>query len=199
MTLAPFCHGNDQTPRLYFKVWLVVPSPWWCGPEQRTVPPSILTCLACFPLEISMCVWNRIGACNPKSYRQNQVPLFCLSEVICTNGKWRLLCLIHCACKNYMWAFCSDGTGVESTWEGNWRQWEQIYLRTVMKQIALALVLFPGKRKSKSKHLRLQLLCLKGLVINFLWKMLSDSRKKSKLMVSKLWASILWTARKLSF
>lgn len=49
--------------------------------------------------------------------------------------------------------------------------------------------LCPGKRKSK--RLMLQLLCLKGLVTKFLWKMLSDSREKSTLVVSKLCDSIL--------
>lgn len=38
--------------------------------------------------------------------------------------------------------------------------------------------LCPGNRKSK--HLGLQLLCLKGLVTKFLWKMLSDSKEKKQ-------------------
>lgn len=102
MIVAPFCQGNDQTPRLYFKVWLVVLSPWWCGLGERTAPPSMSTCLACFPLEISTCVGKRIGVHNPKNYRQNQMPLSHLSEVICTNAKQWLLCLTHCACRNLM-------------------------------------------------------------------------------------------------
>lgn len=49
--------------------------------------------------------------------------------------------------------------------------------------------LCPGKRKSK--HLGLQMLCLRGLVTKFLWKMLSDGGVGgSKLVVSKLCASI---------
>lgn len=47
----------------------------------------------------STCVGKGIDVCNLKSYRQNQMPLFCLSDVNSTNAKWWLLSLIHCSCE----------------------------------------------------------------------------------------------------
>lgn len=101
VTVSPSCHSNDQTPELCFKVWVVFLSPW-SGPGECPALPSVPACLACFPLGISVCGGKGIDVCNLKSYRQNQIPLFCLSEVISTNAKWWLLSLILFACRNLM-------------------------------------------------------------------------------------------------
>lgn len=52
-----------------------------CGPGKDT-PPSMPTCPACFPLEISKCVGKRIGVYNSKRYRkkQNVISLFIRSN-----------------------------------------------------------------------------------------------------------------------
>lgn len=181
MVVAPSCQCNRQPPELYFKVWLLVLSPKSCAPWECTASPPMPACLAFFPLEISVGVGRRMSALNAETFTQIKTPLFHLSGIICTNAKKRLLCMTHCACRDLMekgilpqmegWNRCGKHSGEELEALGS-------NISTYSSEADCTGLDYICPGKGKSKNLRLQLLCLKGLVTKFLWKMLSDSRKK---------------------
>lgn len=205
MVVAPFCQCNRQPPELYIKVWLLVLSPKSCAAWEYTASPPMPACLASFPLEISVGVGRRRSALNAETFSQNKIPHFHLSGIICTIAKKWLLCMTQWACRDTMemgilpqmegWNWCGKHSGEELEAVGS-------NISTYSSEADCTGLDYICPGKGKSKHLRLQLLCLKGLVTKFLWKMLSDFQtvgKKSKLVVSKLCAFIFWTARKFSF
>lgn len=182
MVVAPFCQCNRQPPELYFKVWLLVLSPKSCAAWEYTASPPMPACLASFTLEISVGVGRR-SALNAETFSQNKIPCFHLSGIICTIAKKWLLCMTQWACRDTIemgilpqmegWNWCGKHSGEELKAVG-------FNISTYSSEADCTGLDYICPGKGKSKHLRLQLLCLKGLVTKFLWKMLSDSRKKKQ-------------------